>query len=149
MDGESPEPMVERIRAFEREKADLEGSLTRLGEESGRLERTVLQADIAGRTVRQLSAILDLPGVTPDRIRDLLPRFVNHVVWRREGKLRKGRLEIALFERPFRPAERVPLREAVEALGVPREAPEGGGPGQNGAGCGSGGPGFEVGSHMG
>jgi len=120
MEGESPEAMLLQCQEFEKEKKDLEETLSRMGEEISRLERTSMRVDMAGRTVRCLSGILDHPGVTPDHLKDCLPKFINYVTWQKEAKAPKGRFEVALFERPFRTDQGRLLREVVEDLGAVR-----------------------------
>ncbi len=126
MEGEPPEAMLLQCREFEREKKELEETLSRMGEEIAKLEQTSMRVDLAGRTIRYLSSILDHPGVTPDHIKDCLPKFINYVTWRREMEAHRGRFEVAIFERPFRADRGRLLREVVEDLG--------GGPNGNGQG---------------
>ena len=117
MEGEPPEAMLLQCREFEREKKDLEETLSRMGEEISKLEQTSIRVDLAGKTIRYLSGILDHPGATPDHLKDCLPKFINHVTWRKEADAHKGRFEVALFERPFRADRGRLLREVVEDLG--------------------------------
>ena len=124
LEGEPTEAMLLQCQELEQEKKDLEETLTRMGEDITRLERASMRVDLAGRTVRYLSGILDYPGVTPDHLKDCLPKFINYVTWRKEATAPKGRFEVALFERPFRAEQTRLLREVVEALGS----------GQNGSG---------------
>ena len=120
LEGEPPEAMLLQCQEFEQEKKDLEENLTRMGEDITRLERASMRVDLAGRTVRYLSGILDHPGVTPDHLKDCLPKFINSVTWRKEATAPKGRFEVALFERPFRAEQTRLLREVVEDLGSGR-----------------------------
>ena len=120
LEGEPTEAMLLQCQEFEQEKKDLEETLTRMGEDITRLERASMRVDLAGRTVRYLSGILDYPGVTPDHLKDCLPKFINYVTWRKEATAPKGRFEVALFERPFRAEQTRLLREVVEALGSGR-----------------------------
>jgi site-specific DNA recombinase len=126
MEGDPPEAMLLQCREFEREKKELEEALSRMGEEIAKLEQTSMRVDLAGRTIRYLSDILDHPGVTPDHIKDCLPKFINSVTWRREMEAHRGQFEVAIFERPFRADRGRLLREVVEDLG--------GGPNGNGQG---------------
>jgi hypothetical protein len=73
--------------------------------------------ELAGRTIRYLSGILDHPGVTPDHLKDCLPKFINHVTWKKDVGAHQGRFEVALFERPFRSDRGRLPRELVEDLG--------------------------------
>lgn len=61
----------------EREKKELEETLSGMGEELSRLGRTSMRVDIAGRTLRYLAGILDHARVTPDHPKDCLPKFIN------------------------------------------------------------------------
>lgn len=88
-----------------------------MGGEIAKLEQTSMRVDLAGRTIRYLSGILDHPGVTPDHLKDCLPKFINHVTWKKDVDAHKGRFEVALFERPFRADRGRLLREVVEDLG--------------------------------
>jgi predicted transcriptional regulator len=117
MEGEPPEAMLLQCREFEREKKELEETLSRMGEEISKLEQTSMRVDLAGRTIRYLSGILDHPGVTPDHLKDCLPKFINHVTWEKDVGAHQGRFEVALFERPFRSDRGRLLRELVEDLG--------------------------------
>ena len=118
----------------------------------------------AGRTVRFLSGILARKGVTVAHIRDLLPRFIDYVVWRKGGEddAPEDVLEVALFEQPFRGEDGRPLTEVVVDLGptgssngkgdptgCEPEATESPTSGPNGAARGSGGYGFANGYGMG
>ena len=120
MEGEPPEAVLHQCQEFEQEKKDLEETLSRMGEEISRLERTSMRVDMAGRTVRYLSGILDHPGVTPDHLKDCLPKFINYVTWRKEANAPKGRFEVALFERPFRADQTRLLRDAQQRVAVIR-----------------------------
>ena len=55
--------------------------------------------------------------MTPDHLKDCLPKFINYVTWRKETRADQGRFEVALFERPFRADRGRLLREVVEDLG--------------------------------
>jgi hypothetical protein len=46
----------------------------------------------------------------------LPPKSINYVTWRKEANAHTGRLEVALFERPFRADHSRLLREVVEDL---------------------------------
>ncbi len=135
MEGEPPDAMLQQAQEFERERTVLEETLSRMGEEVLKLERTSMRLDLAGKTVRYLAGILDHARVTPDHLKDCLPKFINYVTWRKEARADKGRFEVALFERPFRADRGRLLREVVEDLGGgPPAAPAAqAGPGGNGA----------------
>lgn len=150
MEGEPPEAMLQQAQEFERERAVLEETLSRMGEEVLKFERTSMRVDLAGKTVRYLAGILDHAQVTPDHLKDCLPKFINYVTWRKEARADKGRFELALFERPFRADRGRLLREVVEDLaGGPGEYEANGlethKPRRNDAVCGPGRAGFAAG----
>jgi len=164
MQGEPTEAMLKQSRELDREKSELEATVSRMGEEVSKLEQTSMRVDMAGKTLRYLAGILDYPGVTADHLKDCLPKFINYVIWRKEANAHKGRFEVALFERPFRADRGRLLREVVEDLGAgsngnghktsethtPRPpAPPERQSGQNGAACGSSCSGFAAESNMG
>jgi len=115
---EAPEPMLQQSREFEREKVELEATLSRMGEEIAKLEQTSMRVDMAGKSLRYLAGIVDHSRVTADHLKDCLPKFINYVMWRKEVSAHKGRFEVALFERPFRADHGRLLREVVEDLGA-------------------------------
>ncbi len=126
IDTEPPKAMLQLCREYDREKLELEATLSRMGEEAAKLEQTSMRVEMAGKTVRYLAQILSHDRVTPDLLKDCLPKFINYVIWRKDPKTPNGRFEIALFERPFRGDEGRLLREIVNDL-------EGGRNGTNGA----------------
>ena len=126
MEMEPPAAMLQQCREFDQEKLELEATLSRMGEEASKLEQTSMRVEMAGKTVRYLAEILSHDRVTPDLLKDCLPKFINYVIWRKDVKQPTGRVEIALFERPFRGDQGRLLREIVEDL-------EGGRNGTNGA----------------
>ena len=140
MEEEPPEAMLQQCREFEREKTELEATLSRMSEEVSKLEQTSMRVDMAGKTLRCLADILGHDRVTPDHLKDCLPKFINYVMWQKEAKAHTGRFEVALFERPFRVDQGRLLREVVEDLAA---GPSGDGqksleshtPRQNGAAC--------------
>lgn len=87
-----------------------------MGDEASKLEKTEMRVDMAGKTVRYLADILGHDRVTPDLLKDCLPKFINYVIWRKDAKEPKGRFEVALFERPFRGDQGRLLREIVDDL---------------------------------
>lgn len=116
MEDQPPDAMLQQSQEFERERGVLEETLARMGEEVSRLERTSMRVDLAGKTVRYLAGILDHAQVTPDHLKDCLPKFINYVTWRKESRANQGRFEVALFERPFRAERGRLLRQVVEDL---------------------------------
>jgi len=154
MQREPTETMLQQNRELEREKSELEATLSRMGEEVSTLEQTAMRVDLAGKTIRYLAGILDHSRVTADHLKDCLPKFINYVMWRKDANAHKGRFEVALFERPFRADQGRLLREVVEDLaagsnGYGQQSPESDTPHQNGAACGSPGSGFAAGYDMG
>lgn len=138
------------------------GKVAKLAYQKGIRSRKgrTLTKDLAGRTIRYLSGILDHPGVTPDHRKDCLPKFINHVTWRKDAGAHRGRFEVALFEGPLRADRGRLLREVVEDLGdgSPSRRSDGhaGGNGTKGhtprandAACGSGGARFAAECNMG
>jgi len=113
---EPPRALLELSRGYNRQEQELEATLARMGEEITKLEQVELGVDLAGRTVRYLAAILDHKAVTPAHLKDLLPKFINSVTWTEEPGTRQGRLDVALFERPFRKDRGRLLREVVDDL---------------------------------
>ncbi|GEM_PF-6987661 len=156
--GDAPgEALITQCQELDRAGKELEASLERLSGEITKLESTEIRADRAGRTVRYLSGILRHEKATATHLRDILPKFVDYVVWRRNSTTRKGRFEVAFFERPFRADRGRLLREVVQDLGGPGGA-AGGDPRGNGKtprggyplmGCGPTGPGLTAGYGMG
>lgn len=71
---------------------------------------------------------------TPDHLKDCLPKFINHVTWKKDVDAHKGRFEVALFERPFRADRGRLLREVVEDLGGGPNGHGGNGHGPTGTG---------------
>jgi site-specific DNA recombinase len=126
MGEDPPRAMLQVSQELDHEKAELEATLSRMGEEASKLEQTSMRVELAGKTVRYLAQILSHDRVTPDLLKDCLPKFINYVIWRKDVKQPTGRVEIALFERPFRGDQGRLLREIVEDL-------EGGRNGTNGA----------------
>lgn len=76
MEGEPPDAMLQRAQEFERERTVLEETLSRMGEEVLKLERTSMRVDLAGKTVRYLAGILGHAQVTPEHLEDCLPKFI-------------------------------------------------------------------------
>jgi hypothetical protein len=159
MENEPPDAMLQQSREFEREKTELETTLSRMGDEIAKQEQTSMRVDMAGKTLRYLAGILDHTGMTADHLKDCLPKFINYVIWRKDVGAHKGRFEVALFERPFRADRGRLLREVVEDLRAgsngnghkasethtPRPpAPPERQSGQNGAACGSSCSGFAA-----
>ncbi len=152
MDEDVPETLLREAKALERESGELEATLSRLGDEIALHDGKAMQVDVAGKTVGQLAAILGHPAATPQQIKDILPRFVNHVTWRKtQGARRLGRFEVSLFERPFRADRGRPQLEVADEIASGRDAVESGDPGRNGTKCGTGGRlvenGLQMGSH--
>ncbi len=111
-----PRAILEGCQELDREKAELEATLSRMGEEASKLEQTSMRVELAGKTVRYLAQILSHERVTPALLKDCLPKFINYVIWRKDLKQPTGRVEIAFFERPFRADHGRLLREIVEHL---------------------------------
>jgi len=117
MEEEPPAAMLQQCRELDREKAELEATLSRMGEETSKLEKTEMRVDLAGKTIRYLADILGHDRVTPEHLKDCLPKFINYVLWRKDAKTNEGKFEVALFERPFRGDDGRLLREIVDDLG--------------------------------
>lgn len=99
-----------KLEALESERQELESSETRLVAE---LEAEQSQQILAQDQIQTLSRFQDLVQKnreTPDRIKSLIPRFVDYVVWRGDENGR-GQIEVALFPNP------VDLAPDVEAGG--------------------------------
>ena len=111
-----PRAILEGCQELDREKAELEATLSRMGEEASKLEQTSMRVELAGKTVRYLAQILSHERVTPDLLKDCQPKLINYVIWRTDLKQPTGRVEIAFFERPFRADHGRLLREIVEHL---------------------------------
>ena len=75
-----------------------------------------MRVELAGKTVRYLAQILSHERVTPDLLKDCLPKFINYVIWRKDLKQATGRVEVALFERPFRGDHGRLLKEIIDNL---------------------------------
>lgn len=121
--------LEKKLEELETERVDLETSEARLKKELEAEECQVLDAQEQIRTLGLFRELIDLNQDYPERIKTMLPRFVDYVVWREENG--EGVLEVALFPRLFLTAEDTTLKAMLTEV-VKRE----GSPGT----CGSGEP---------
>ena len=68
-----------------------------------------------------LNELVEMNKEHPERIKAMIPRFVDYAVWRQEDK-GEGHLEVALFPRPFVKAQDVTLKTTLSDL-VARRGP--------------------------
>lgn len=97
--------MHDALRGLESERADLDASDARIKSE---IDAEQTQAIVVQDVIASLTSFHDLveeSAANPERIKLLLPRFVDYVVWH-GGEKGEGRLEVALFQEPL--AEPVP-----------------------------------------
>ena len=66
------------------------------------------------RTLSLFRELVDLNESHPERIKAMLPRFMDYVVWREENGA--GTLEVALFPRPFLAPEDSTLKMMLKDL---------------------------------
>lgn len=109
--------------ALEKEREELEQSEGRLKKEMEAESCQILSAQEQVRTLSLFKELIDLNKDHPERIKAMLPRFIDYAVWR-EDETGEGSLEVALFPRPIVKAEDITLKTMLSDL-VARGASEG------------------------
>lgn len=112
-----------KIEDLERERLELEQSEARIKKEMEAESCQILSAQEQIRTLSLFNELIELNQEHPERIKAMLPRFVDYAVWRQNEK-GEGNLEVALFPRPFVKAQDVTLKTMLSDL-VARRAPQG------------------------
>ncbi len=112
-----------RMEALEKEREELEQSEGRIKKEMEAETCQILSAQEQVRTLSLFNELIDLNKDHPERIKAMLPRFVDYAVWR-EDETGEGNLEVALFPRPIVKAQDITLKTMLSDL-VARGGPEG------------------------
>ncbi len=113
--------LEKKLEDLEREREDLESSEGRLKRDLEAEECQVLDAQEQIRTLGLFKELIDLNQDHPERIKTMLPRFIDYVVWREENG--EGTLEVALFPRLFLSPEDATLKTMLSEV-VKRSAEE-------------------------
>lgn len=112
-----------KMEALEKEREELEQSEGRIKKEMEAETCQILSAQEQVRTLSLFNELIDLNKDHPERIKAMLPRFVDYAVWR-ESENGEGSLEVALFPRPIVKAQDVTLKTMLSDL-VERGLPQG------------------------
>lgn len=112
-----------KMADLERERQELEQSEARIKKDMEAESCQILSAQEQIRTVSLFNELVELNREHPERIKAMLPRFVDYAVWRQNDQ-GEGHLEVALFPRPFVKAQDVTLKTMLSDL-VARRAPQG------------------------
>jgi site-specific DNA recombinase len=104
-----------KLEAFENERQELEQSEGRMKKEMEAETCQVLSAQEQVRTLSLFNELIDLNNDHPERIKAMIPRFVDYAVWR-EDETGEGSLEVALFPRPIVKAQDVTLKTMLSDL---------------------------------
>src|SRR5258706_10631311 len=113
--------LEKKLEDLEHEREDLESSEGRLKKELEAEECQVLDAQEQIRTLGVFKELIDLNQNHPERIKAMLPRFIDYVVWREENG--QGTLEVALFPQLFLSPEDTILKTMLSEV-VKRNAEE-------------------------
>ncbi|MBI4566275.1 MAG: recombinase family protein [Planctomycetes bacterium] len=110
-----------KLEELETEARELEETEARLKKEIEAEECQILNAQDQIKTLSLFKELVELNEEHPERIRAMLPRFIDYVVWRQDKG--QGTLEVALFPTPFVKPKDVTLRkmlsELLERRGMP------------------------------
>lgn len=102
----------QRLEALEAEREELESNETRLkAEYEAESEQEIVVRDQI-KTLKLFDHLVRQNEDKPERIKSLLPRFIDYVIWRNRGK-GEGDIQVALFPEP------VALAPEVVYEGVP------------------------------
>jgi len=104
-----------KMEALEKEREELEQSEGRIKKEMEAESCQILSAQEQVRTLSLFNELIDLNKAHPERIKAMLPRFVDYAVWR-ENETGEGSLEVALFPRPIVKTEDVTLKTMLSDL---------------------------------
>jgi site-specific DNA recombinase len=104
-----------RMEALEKEREELEQSEGRIKKEMEAESCQILSAQEQVRTLSLFNELIDLNKDHPERIKAMLPRFVDYAVWR-EDETGEGNLEVALFPRPIVKAQDITLKTMLSDL---------------------------------
>ncbi len=89
----------DRMQALEVERTELEETESRLKNEFAAEKTEEVAAAEQIKTLAHFQEIVSTNSEKPDRLKALLPRFVDYVVWHADGR-GEGRIEVALFPEP-------------------------------------------------
>ena len=106
--------LEKKLEELEAERGELEESEGRLKKELEAEECQVLDAQEQVRTLSLFRQLIDLNQGHPERIKAMLPRFIDYVVWREENGA--GTLEVALFPQLFLNSEDTTLKAMLVEL---------------------------------
>jgi site-specific DNA recombinase len=104
-----------KMEALEKEREELEQSEGRIKKEMEAESCQILSAQEQVRTLSLFNELIDLNKDHPERIKAMLPRFVDYAVWR-EDETGEGNLEVALFPRPIVKAQDITLKTMLSDL---------------------------------
>jgi hypothetical protein len=104
-----------KLEALEKEREELEQSEGRIRKDMEAESCQVLSAQEQVRTLSLFKELIELNQDRPERIKAMLPRFVDYAVWR-ENERGEGSLEVALFPRPIVKAQDVTLQTMLSDL---------------------------------
>jgi hypothetical protein len=113
--------LEKKLEVLERESEDLESSEGRLKKDLEAEQCQVLDAQEQIRTLGVFKELIDLNQDHPERIKTMLPRFIDYVVWKEKNG--EGTLEVALFPRLFLSPEDAALKTLLSEV-VKRNAEE-------------------------
>jgi site-specific DNA recombinase len=102
----------ERMKGLEAERAELEETEARLKGEYAAEKTEEIRAAEQIKTLAQFQELVTENAEKPDRLKALLPRFLDYVVFHADGK-GEGRLEVALFPEPVASAPEI-VRTGVQ-----------------------------------
>jgi len=106
--------LTKKFEAFEAERQELEQSEAKLKKEMEAEDCQILSAQEQIRTIGLFNQLIELNQNHPERIKAMLPRFMDYAVWRAEKG--EGTLEIALFPRPLVTSKDVTLKTMLSDL---------------------------------
>jgi site-specific DNA recombinase len=107
--------IAKKMEALEKEREELEQSEGRIKKEMEAESCQILSAQEQVRTLSLFNELIDLNKDHPERIKAMLPRFVDYAVWR-ENENGEGSLEVALFPRPIVKAQDITLKTMLSDL---------------------------------
>ncbi len=114
-----------KLEDLESEKEELESTETRLKAEIEAEHGEELSIQDQIRTLSLFNQLVSLNENTPERIKVILPSFIDYVVWHNQGD-GTGHLEVALFPRPIAKATdttfQVILKELVNNVSTKGKA---------------------------
>ena len=106
--------LSKKLETLEVERQELEQSEGKLKKEMEAEDCQILSAHEQIRTLGLFNQLIELNQNHPERIKAMLPRFMNYAVWRAEKGV--GTLEVALFPRPLVTSKDVTLKTMLSDL---------------------------------